>query len=216
MFLPEFLEALCRAVDKASPIPPGDSKDEWPLEKRQAQPLVKKLENILPTLIKLITHPDLKLLREKFPMPPKDLVTGLYTPNYESPFYKDYIIKPRQNVRRNTKIKREKIVAVDKDNEDKNKNEEEENDEGKGEKDNNENNENNNENEEVKENKIENDEEKDKNEGDENNDENNNENINNENKDDDKEQDNKEDNKEDKNLKEEGITKEETAETHPN
>ena len=55
MFLPEFLEALCRAIDKASPIPPGDSKDEWPLEKRQAQPLVKKLENILPTLIKCIS-----------------------------------------------------------------------------------------------------------------------------------------------------------------
>ena len=56
MFLPEFLEALCRAIDKASPIPPGDSKDEWPLEKRQAQPLVKKLENILPTLIKLYSQ----------------------------------------------------------------------------------------------------------------------------------------------------------------
>lgn len=34
MFLPEFLEALCRAVDKASPIPPGDNKDEWPMEKK--------------------------------------------------------------------------------------------------------------------------------------------------------------------------------------
>ena len=59
MLLPEFLEALCRAVDKASPIPPGEPKEDWPLEKRQAQPLVKKLENILPMLIKLITHPDL-------------------------------------------------------------------------------------------------------------------------------------------------------------
>ena len=113
MFLPEFLEALCRAVDKASPIPPGESKDDWPMEKRQAQPLVKKLENILPMLIKLITHPDLKLLREKFPMPPKDIVTGLYNPNYESPFYKDYIIKPGQGVQKKTKAKKEKIVAID-------------------------------------------------------------------------------------------------------
>ena len=129
MFLPEFLEALCRAVDKASPIPIGDTKDEWPMEKRQAQPLVKKLENILPLLIKLITHPDLKVLREKFPIPPKDLVTGLYTPNYESPFYKDYIIKPRPMVKRKTR--REKIVAVDK--------KENEGEEGKENKENNEN-----------------------------------------------------------------------------
>ena len=105
MLLPEFLEALCRAVDKASPIPPGEPKEDWPLEKRQAQPLVKKLENILPMLIKLITHPDLKLLREKFPMPHKDLVTGLYVPNYESPFYKDYIIKPGQRSQKRTKTR---------------------------------------------------------------------------------------------------------------
>ena len=94
MLLPEFLEALCRAVDKASPIPPGENKDEWPHSRRQAQPLINKLENILPTLIKLITHPELKNLREKFPMPLKDLTTGLYVPNLESPFYQGYIIKP--------------------------------------------------------------------------------------------------------------------------
>ena len=118
MFLPEFLEALCRTVDKASPIPPGEAKEEWPLEKRQAQPLVKKLENILPVLIKLITHPDLKLLREKFPMPQKDLVTGLYVPNYDSPFYKDYIIKPGQRRQKPTitmRIKKEKTSIDAKD-----------------------------------------------------------------------------------------------------
>ena len=108
MFLPEFLEALCRTVDKASPIPPGEAKEEWPLEKRQAQPLVKKLENILPVLIKLITHPDLKVLREKFPMPQKDLVTGLYVPNYDSPFYKDYYIKPGSRSPKPIRIKKEK------------------------------------------------------------------------------------------------------------
>jgi len=108
MFLPEFLQALCRTVDKASPIPPGEAKEEWPLEKRQAQPLVKKLENILPVLIKLITHPDLKVLREKFPMPQKDLVTGLYVPNYDSPFYKDYYIKPGSRSPKPIRIKKEK------------------------------------------------------------------------------------------------------------
>jgi hypothetical protein len=112
MFLPEFLEALCRTVDKASPIPPGEPKEEWPLEKRQAQPLVKKLENILPVLIKLITHPDLKLLREKFPMPTKDLVTGLYVPNYDSPFYKDYYIKPGSRSPKPIRVKKEKAKKV--------------------------------------------------------------------------------------------------------
>ena len=46
-------------------------------------------------------------------MPPKDIVTGLYNPNYESPFYKDYIIKPGQGVQKKTKAKKEKIVAID-------------------------------------------------------------------------------------------------------
>jgi len=103
MLLPEFLEALCRAVDKASPMPPGENKEEWPLSRRQAQPLINKLENILPVLIKLITHPDYKNLREKFPMPLKDLVTGLYTPNFENPFYQGYIIKPGTKKKENYK-----------------------------------------------------------------------------------------------------------------
>ena len=70
-------------------------------------------------------------------MPPKDLVTDFYIPNYDTPFYKDYIIKPRQNIRIPIKIKREKIVASDsKDTENNNKNEEGKNDGGKEEKDN--------------------------------------------------------------------------------
>ena len=95
MFFPEFLEALCRAVDKASPIPPDEQPEDWPKEKRAAQPLVNKLENVIGRLIKLITHPDYKYLREKFPMPQKDLATGLYIVNYDSPFYQGFIIKPR-------------------------------------------------------------------------------------------------------------------------
>ena len=94
MMLPEFLEALSRTIDRANPIPINDNKEDWPMEKRQAQPLVNKLENILPILIKLINGAEFKSLKEKFPMPLKDLATGLYIPNYENPFYLGYVIKP--------------------------------------------------------------------------------------------------------------------------
>ena len=93
MLLPEFLEAISRAIDKASPYPNGDNKEDWPMEKRQNQPLVEKLENVLPIMMKLITHPDFKLLRDKFPTPTKDLSTGLYVPDFENQFYQGYIIK---------------------------------------------------------------------------------------------------------------------------
>ena len=69
--------------------------------------MVKKLENILPLLIKSITHPDLKVLREKFPMPKKDLITGLYVIDYENPFYKDYIIKPGQRNQKRSKTRKD-------------------------------------------------------------------------------------------------------------
>ena len=94
MLLPEFLEAISRAIDKASPYPPGENKEDWPMEKRQNQPLVDKLENVLPIMMKLITHPDYKILRDKFPIPTKDLSTGLYMPDFENQFYQGYIIKP--------------------------------------------------------------------------------------------------------------------------
>ena len=94
MMFPEFLEALCRTIDRSSPIPPNENKDDWPMEKRQAQPLIKKLENIFPLLVKLIKNPEFKNLKEKFPMPLKDLTTGLYIPNFENPFYAGYVIKP--------------------------------------------------------------------------------------------------------------------------
>ena len=96
MFLPEFLEALCRAIDKASPYPPSENKEDWPMSKRKEQPLVNKLENILPVLMKLITHPDYKVLKDKFPIPTKDISTGLYVPNFESQFYKGYKIKTKE------------------------------------------------------------------------------------------------------------------------
>ena len=93
MLLPEFLEAISRAIDKASPYPFGENKEDWPMEKRQSQHLVEKLENVLPVLMKLITHPDYKILRDKFPTPTKDLSTGLYVPDFENQFYQGYIIK---------------------------------------------------------------------------------------------------------------------------
>ena len=77
------------------------------LKKRQAQPLVKKLENVLPYLIKLITNTDFKQLRDKFPIPKKDLITGLYEINYDNPFYKDYIIKPGQRAQRRGKTRKD-------------------------------------------------------------------------------------------------------------
>jgi hypothetical protein len=93
MLLPEFLEAICRAIDKANPFPLNENKEDWPLEKRQNQHLVSKLENVLPIIMKLITHPDFKTLRDKFPTPTKDLSTGLYVPDFENQFYQGYIIK---------------------------------------------------------------------------------------------------------------------------
>ena len=97
MLLPEFLEALCRAIDKASPYPPSENKEDWPMDKRMAQPLVNKLENILPLLMKLITHPDYKLLKDKFPVPTKEITTGLYIPNFDSQFYQGYRIKTNKD-----------------------------------------------------------------------------------------------------------------------
>ncbi len=64
------------------------------MEKRQGQLLINKLENVLPLLIKLIKGAEFKNLKEKFPMPLKDLITGLYVPNFENQFYLGYVIKP--------------------------------------------------------------------------------------------------------------------------
>ena len=93
MLLPEFLEAISRAIDKANPYPIGENKEDWPIEKRQSQHLVEKLENVLPILMKLITHPDFKILRDKFPTPTKDLSTGLYVPALKINFTKVILLK---------------------------------------------------------------------------------------------------------------------------
>ena len=92
MYFPEFLEAMCRAIDKASPIPQCALPDEWTFTKRAAQPLVNKLENIMPILIQRITHPEYVLMKAKFIFPKKDPSTDLYIIDYEAnTFYTSYM-----------------------------------------------------------------------------------------------------------------------------
>ena len=94
MFLPEFLEGMCRAIDKASPIPNDEKIDDWNFNRRFEQPLINKLENIINVIIQKINHPDFKNMKEKFPPLIKDHTNDLYIIDYENnPFYQGYIIK---------------------------------------------------------------------------------------------------------------------------
>ena len=90
MLFPEFLEAICRFIDKLSPIPVDEDSSKWNMSRRQSQPLLKKLETMIPRLIVLIRG-KCKNVREKFVLPIKDKDTGLYIINYENPFYKGKI-----------------------------------------------------------------------------------------------------------------------------
>ena len=90
MLFPEFLEAICRFIDKLSPIPVDEDSSKWNMSGRQSQPLLKKLETMIPRLIVLIRG-KCKIVREKFVLPIKDKDTGLYIINYENPFYKGKI-----------------------------------------------------------------------------------------------------------------------------
>ena len=87
MLFPEFLEAICRFIDKLSPIPNGQEKSKWDINRRQNQTLLKKLETMLPFLIKLIND-KFKNVRDKFVLPKKDKETGKYIIDYGNPFYK--------------------------------------------------------------------------------------------------------------------------------
>ena len=105
MYFPEFLEGMCRAVDKASPIPPDEKIEEWNLKRRIEQPLIKKLENIIFDILKGITHPDYKYIRDKFPPLVKDPNTDLYILDYENnPFYQGFIIRNEDKKRRRSSI----------------------------------------------------------------------------------------------------------------
>ena len=82
MLFPEFLEAICRFIDKLSPIPNGQEKTKWDINRRHNQTLLKKLETILPFLINLIKD-KYKNVRDKFALPQKDKETGKYIIDYE-------------------------------------------------------------------------------------------------------------------------------------
>ncbi len=82
----EFLEAFCRVIDKYSPVPPDQNPEEWTMENRQNQLLNIKLDNISGLLNKFITHPDFKLVKDKFIPPIKDEY-GLYKYDANSNFY---------------------------------------------------------------------------------------------------------------------------------
>ena len=87
MIFPEFLEAICRFIDKLSPFPINEDSSEWNMKRRQSQSLLQKLENIIPKLVTLIKE-KYKNVKDKFILPIKDKETGKYIINYENPFYK--------------------------------------------------------------------------------------------------------------------------------
>ena len=86
MIFPEFLEALCRFIDKLSPIPNNESSFNWDMKRRQEQPLYIKIETMLPKLTQLITG-QYKYIRDKFAFPSRDPETGLFIINYDIPIF---------------------------------------------------------------------------------------------------------------------------------
>ena len=98
----EFLEAFSRFVDRLSPIPPGENKLDWSMQQRIEQHLSAKLENIIPSMMKLIKHPDLRAVKDKFQLPQRDEETGLLVIDYSNPYYGKLIPPPRVKVKRRT------------------------------------------------------------------------------------------------------------------
>ena len=86
MIFPEFLEAICRFIDKLSPVPENENKFEWTFEKRNEQDLYIKIENLIPSIMKII-KPKFKNLKEKFVLPVRDAETGLLTYDMTNEFY---------------------------------------------------------------------------------------------------------------------------------
>ena len=86
MIFPEFLEALCRFIDKLSPIPNNESSFNWDMKRRQEQPLYIKIETMLPKLTKLVTG-QYKNIINKFAFPNRDPETGLFIINYDNPIF---------------------------------------------------------------------------------------------------------------------------------
>ena len=90
MLFPEFLEALCRFIDKLSPIPENEDPSKWNMARRQSQTLFNKLETMIPRLVVLIRG-KCKNVKDNFILPMKDKQTGLYIINYDNPFYQGKI-----------------------------------------------------------------------------------------------------------------------------
>ncbi len=89
MYFPEFLEGMCRVIDKLSPPPLNENIGDW--IKRFQQPLINKLENIIHVIFRNINHPDFKNIKTKFPSLKKDQYTDLYIIDYENNlFYEGY------------------------------------------------------------------------------------------------------------------------------
>ena len=101
MIFPEFLEALCRFIDKLSPIPNNEDSFRWDMKRRQEQPLYIKIETMIPRLTKLIVG-QYKNIRDKFALPNKDPETGLYIINYDNPLFEGKI-PPQPKKRRRTR-----------------------------------------------------------------------------------------------------------------
>ena len=85
MIFPEFLEAICRFIDKLSPTP-NQEIGKWDMKKRMEQPLYVKIETTIPKLMNLISG-QYKVVRDKFIMPVRDEETGLFIINFENPLY---------------------------------------------------------------------------------------------------------------------------------
>ena len=99
MVFPEFLEALCRFIDKLSPIPPGEDPSKWDMKRRQAQPLRNKIQTMIPMLTRLISG-AYRNVRDKFVTPAKEEDVDLYKIDYDNPLYEGKLpkrIKKRKN-----------------------------------------------------------------------------------------------------------------------
>ena len=92
MVFPEFLEAICRFIDKLSPIPQGEESSKWDMKRRQAQPLKNKIETMIPSLTRLISG-AYRNVRDKFVTPQKEEDVDLYKIDYENPLYEGKLPK---------------------------------------------------------------------------------------------------------------------------
>ena len=99
MVFPEFLEAICRFIDKLSPIPPGEEPSKWDMKRRYAQPLKNKIQTMIPALTRLISG-AYRNVRDKFVTPAKEEDADLYKIDYDNPLYEGKLpkrVKKRRN-----------------------------------------------------------------------------------------------------------------------